>query len=141
MSRTASPCHSRRKKSPSQATSSSLINAEDPDLGFLPSPGTIDVWVPPQGAGIRIDTFVQPGTLVQPYSDSMIAKVITHAASRTEALDLMRLALARFHIEGVRTTKTLQESIISSPRFGAEPIHTRWLDEVFLAADEKEKQT
>jgi acetyl-CoA carboxylase biotin carboxylase subunit len=116
------------------------INAEDPDLGFLPSPGTIDVWVPPQGVGIRIDTFVQPGTHVQPYYDSMIAKVITHGATRDQALDLMRRALARLRVEGVRTTKSLQESIITDPRFSAEPIHTRWLEEVFLAADEKETQ-
>ena len=108
------------------------INAEDPEADFLPCPGTIQTWVPPQGTGIRIDTFVQPGARVQPYYDSMIAKVIAHGATRVEALELMGRALARLKVEGVRTTTPLQRAIITDPRFRAEPIHTRWLEDVFL---------
>ena len=108
------------------------INAEDPERGFLPSPGTVDVWVPPQGAGIRIDTFVQPGAVVQPYYDSMIAKVITHGPSRAEALSLMERALARLRIAPIRTTTDLQRAIVSDERYRSYPIHTRWLEDVFL---------
>jgi acetyl-CoA carboxylase biotin carboxylase subunit len=108
------------------------INAEDPERDFAPSPGTVGVWVPPQGAGIRVDTFMHPGARVQPYYDSLIAKVITHAATRAEALALMDRALSRLRVEGISTTTPLQRSIITDPRFGTEPIHTRWLEEVFL---------
>ncbi|MFF2846093.1 acetyl/propionyl/methylcrotonyl-CoA carboxylase subunit alpha [Streptomyces sp. NPDC058001] len=108
------------------------INAEDPDADFLPSPGTIETWVPPLGTGIRIDTFVQPGARVQPYYDSMIAKVIAQGATRAEALELMGRALARLKVEGVRTTTPLQHALVTDPRFRAEPIHTRWLEDVFL---------
>ena len=114
------------------------INAEDPERDFLPTPGTVTTWVPPQGAGIRVDTFVQPGARVQPYYDSMIAKVITHGATRAEALQLMRRALARFRIEGVHTTIGLQQAIVADEQFASEPIHTRWLEEVFLADDSTE---
>jgi acetyl-CoA carboxylase biotin carboxylase subunit len=114
------------------------INAEDPERDFMPSPGKVDVWVPPQGTGVRVDTFLQPGAFVQPYYDSMIAKVITHAATRAEALDLMDRALARLRVEGISTTTPLQRSIIGDERFRTEPIHTRWLEEVFLPGRLKE---
>jgi acetyl-CoA carboxylase biotin carboxylase subunit len=116
------------------------INAEDPERDFMPSPGTVAAWVPPQGAGIRIDTFVQPGARVEPYYDSMIAKVIVHADDRAAALELMDRALGKLRVEGVRTTTPLQRAIICDPRFQAEPIHTRWLEEVFLPG-QKESQT
>lgn len=108
------------------------INAEDPDRDFLPSPGRVEVWVPPQGEGIRVDTFLQPGAVVQPYYDSMIAKVITRAPSRGEALALMERALARLRAEGIRTTTDLQRAIVGDERYRSEPIHTRWLEDVFL---------
>jgi len=108
------------------------INAEDPERDFLPSPGTVDVWVEPQGAGIRVDTFMHAGARVQPYYDSMIAKVITHAADRDAALTLMDRALGRLRAEGIATTTLLQRSIISDEGFRTDLIHTRWLEEVFL---------
>lgn len=113
------------------------INAEDPGRDFLPTPGVITTWVPPQGAGVRVDTFMQPGARVQPYYDSLIAKVITHGATREEALQLMRRALARFRIEGVCTTIGLHQAILADAEFASEPIHTRWLEEVFLADDSR----
>ncbi|MCR1783686.1 ATP-grasp domain-containing protein [Nocardioides carbamazepini] len=116
------------------------INAEDPGRDFLPSPGRVDVWVAPQGHGIRVDTFLQPGAVVQPHYDSMVAKVITHAASRTEALALMDRALARLRVEGIRTTTDLQRAIVSDERYRSEPIHTRWLEDVFLPGNLHEGQ-
>jgi acetyl-CoA carboxylase biotin carboxylase subunit len=108
------------------------INAEDPANGFLPSPGTVTEWVLPTGAGIRVDTHVQPGTAISPYYDSMIAKLIVHAASREEAIALLDRALAKARIGGVATTVPLVRSILADPTFAAHPVTTRWLEQEFL---------
>ena len=108
------------------------VNAEDPRNGFMPNPGRIVEWVPPQGAGIRIDTYVELGTTIPPNYDSMVAKVIVHADDRPAALALMARALAKLRIEGVRTTVALHQSILADPDFAAGPVTTRWLEESFL---------
>ena len=89
-------------------------------------------WLVPQGAGVRVDTFVEPGTLISPHYDSMIAKVIVHADDRQAALSLMTRALARMRVGGVRTTLALHEAILADPEFAAGPVSTRWLEESFL---------
>ena len=108
------------------------INAEDPRANFLPCPGTITAWVPPQGAGVRIDTYVQPGVTIPPYYDSMVAKLIVHAEDRPRALALMESCLSRLVVEGVRTTRDLQRAIITNPDFASSPVTTRWTEETFL---------
>ena len=108
------------------------VNAEDPRNGFTPNPGRIFEWVPPQGAGIRIDTYVEPGTTIPPNYDSMVAKVIVHADDRPAALALMARALAKLRIGGVRTTVALHQAILADPEFAARPVTTRWLEESFL---------
>ena len=108
------------------------INAEDPRNGFMPNPGHVVEWLVPQGAGVRVDTFVEPGTLISPHYDSMIAKVIVHADDRQAALSLMTRALARMRVGGVRTTLALHEAILADPEFAAGPVSTRWLEESFL---------
>ena len=108
------------------------INAEDPRANFLPSPGTITAWVPPQGAGVRIDTYVQPGVTIPPFYDSMVAKLIVHAEDRPRALALMESCLARLVVEGVRTTRDLQRAIITNADFASTPVTTRWTEEIFL---------
>ncbi|HVE24413.1 MAG TPA: biotin carboxylase N-terminal domain-containing protein, partial [Sporichthya sp.] len=108
------------------------INAEDPDRNFLPSPGTITEWVLPTGAGIRVDTHVQPGTAISPYYDSMIAKLIVHAPDRPAAIELLDRALAKARIEGVATTVPLVRRILAEPAFIAAPVTTRWLEQEFL---------
>ena len=110
------------------------INAEDPLANFLPNPGTVTVWVPPQGAGVRVDTYIQPGVTIPPYYDSMVAKLIVHAADRPAALALMDRCLERLVVEGVRTTKDLQRAIINHPDFATSPVTTRWTEESFLSA-------
>jgi acetyl-CoA carboxylase biotin carboxylase subunit len=108
------------------------INAEDPDAGFLPSPGTLTEWVAPAGEGIRVDTYAHVGAVVAPYYDSMVAKLIVCARDRTTALDLMRRALTKMHVGGVATTIPLHEAIVRHPDFSRSPVTTRWLEGNFL---------
>ena len=110
------------------------VNAEDPRNGFMPNPGRIDEWIVPQGAGVRVDTYVEPGTSIPPNYDSMVAKVIVHADDRAAAIALMTRALAKVRIRGVHTTVPLHEAILTDPAFATGPVTTRWLEESFLAA-------
>ena len=77
------------------------INAENPDLGFRPSPGTITALYMPGGPGIRIDGAVYQGYTITPYYDSMISKLIAHGSTRDDAINKMKWALAEFIVEGV----------------------------------------
>lgn len=115
------------------------INAEDPARNFLPTPGTITRWALPQGSGVRIDTFAHPGAVVSPYYDSLVAKVITHAPTRPEAIDLMVRVLRGATIEGIATTIPLQLAVLESADFRRSPVTTRWLEEEYLPAREREE--
>ncbi len=93
------------------------INAENPALGFRPSPGTIRALYMPGGPGVRIDSAVYAGYTIPPYYDSMIAKLIVHAPTRREAIMKMRWALAEFLVEGVDTNIDFQLSLLHNPDF------------------------
>ena len=80
------------------------INAEDPYHNFMPSPGIITTFHAPGGHGVRLDTHCYAGYTIPPYYDSMIAKLITTARTREEAIDKMKRALDEFVVEGVKTT-------------------------------------
>ena len=80
------------------------INAEDPYNNFMPSPGAITTFHAPGGHGVRLDTHCYAGYVIPPYYDSMIAKLITTARTREEAIDKMKRALDEFVVEGVKTT-------------------------------------
>ena len=108
------------------------INAEDVSRDFLPSPGRVTKWAPPQGPGIRLDSHMRAGAMIPPFYDSMIGKLIVHAETRTEAIALMADALDRFVIEGVPTTLDLHRAIFAHPDFIENRIHTRWLEQVLL---------
>ena len=110
------------------------INAEDPNNRFLPSPGTITAWEPPGGPGIRLDTGVGAGSTVQPFYDSLVAKVIAWGRDREEAIARMERALAEFRIEGIRTTVPLYQEILRRDDFRRGQFHTRWLEEQVLGA-------
>ena len=110
------------------------INAEDPNAGFAPSPGTLIEWVPPAGEGVRVDTFVQPKSIIAPYYDSMVGKLIVHARDRPSALDLMLRALDKTHVTGVTTTIPLHQAVLAHPDFRKAPVTTQWLESVFLPA-------
>ncbi len=104
------------------------INAEDPAKNFLPSPGKIDVFHPPGGNGIRVDTHVYAGYTVPQYYDSMIAKLIVHGRDREEALAKMRLALDTFIVQGVQTTIPFLRRVMDDPGFVAGKFHTKFLE-------------
>ncbi len=96
------------------------INAEDPEDGFRPTPGTLTRFDIPTDRGpgrIRIDTHVSEGAEVPPYYDSLIAKVIAHAATRDEAIETMRRALSAASIEGVSTTIPVHLAVLASDEF------------------------
>jgi acetyl-CoA carboxylase biotin carboxylase subunit len=108
------------------------IIAENPDRGFAPSPGRIRVWRPPRGDGIRLDTAMEEGAIVPPFYDSMIAKLIVHAADRTAAVERLRAALELFVVEGISTNIPFLRAIAAHPDFVGNRVDTRWLENVFL---------
>lgn len=93
------------------------INAEDPHNGFRPSPGMITTFHAPGGHGVRLDTHVYAGYAIPPFYDSMIAKLITTAQTRSEAIDKMRRALDEFVIEGVKTTIPFHRALMDDPNY------------------------
>jgi acetyl-CoA carboxylase biotin carboxylase subunit len=104
------------------------VNAEDPFRNFQPSPGTITVFHPPGGPGVRVDTHIYAGYTVPPYYDSLIAKLIVHGNTREEALVRMRHALESFIIEGVTTTIPFLRRVIEHPDFAAGKVDTKFLE-------------
>lgn len=93
------------------------INAENPELDFRPSPGTIASLYVPGGPGIRIDSAVYQGYTITPYYDSMISKLIAHGSNRDEAIMKMKWALSEFIVEGVDTNIDFQLELIKRPEF------------------------
>lgn len=93
------------------------INAEDPDHGFRPSPGTITRWQPPGGPGVRLDSHATTGYRVPPNYDSLVAKLLVHQPNRAEAIACMRRALGEFVVEGIRTTIPLHREIFNHSSF------------------------
>jgi acetyl-CoA carboxylase, biotin carboxylase subunit len=105
------------------------INAEDPAHDFTPAPGRIERFRPPLGPGVRVDTFVEEGTTIPPYYDSLIAKLIVHDASRRLAIARAQRALSEFEIEGVPTTRTVLAEILASEEFQSGEYSTSFLEE------------
>jgi acetyl-CoA carboxylase biotin carboxylase subunit len=103
------------------------INAEDP-WTFLPSPGTITGYHAPGGPGIRIDSAVHEQAMVQPYYDSLVAKLIATAHDRPTAIKKVLWAVDQFVVEGIRTTLPLQRELLAGAAFGESKFHTRYVD-------------
>ncbi|MDQ6888243.1 MAG: acetyl-CoA carboxylase biotin carboxylase subunit [Gemmatimonadota bacterium] len=104
------------------------VNAEDPARNFQPSPGRIEVFHPPGGPGVRLDTHVYAGYVVPPYYDSLLAKLICQGGTRPEALKRMQIALDSFIIEGVTTTIPFLARVMQNPRFQAGQVDTKFLE-------------
>ena len=104
------------------------INAEDPQRNFQPSPGLIEVFHPPGGPGIRVDTHAYAGYRVPPYYDSMIGKLIVQAGTRLEAINRMKWALDQFVIQGPATTSPFAAKIMNDPDFVKGEVDTKWLE-------------
>ena len=108
------------------------INAENPDDGFRPSFGKIHQVHFPGGPGIRIDSHLYSGYYVQPYYDSLLAKVISYGQTREEALARMNRLLGEMRVEGVNTTIDFQRRLIQHPRFRAGDVHTTFVEKEYL---------
>ena len=104
------------------------INAEDPYNEFRPSPGKITTLHMPGGHGVRLDTHVYSGYTIPPNYDSMIAKLITTAQSREEAISKMRRALDEFVIEGIKTTIPFHRQLMDDPKYIAGDYTTAFMD-------------
>ena len=105
------------------------INAEDPARGFAPAPGRIERFRPPLGPGVRVDTFVEDGTVISPHYDSLIAKVIVRDGNRRLAIRRALRALDELVIEGVPTTRDVLRDILASDEFRSGDYSTSFLEE------------
>jgi acetyl-CoA carboxylase biotin carboxylase subunit len=108
------------------------INAEDAQRGFAPCPGRVTRWKPPAGPGVRLDTHCVEGTLVPPYYDSMIGKLVVQGETRAQAIERLAVALAGFVVEGVKTTIPFHRAALADPDFRAARVTTRWVESDFL---------
>lgn len=105
------------------------INAEDPFNEFRPSPGKITNLNVPGGHGVRLDTHVYSGYTIPPYYDSMIAKLITTAQTREEAINKMKRALGEFVIEGIKTTIPFHLQLMNHPDYVAGNYTTKFMED------------
>jgi acetyl-CoA carboxylase, biotin carboxylase subunit len=108
------------------------INAEDPYNDFRPSPGKITSINIPGGNGVRVDTHVYAGYTIPPHYDSMIAKLITTAQTREEAIQKMKRALGEFYIEGIKTTIPFHLQLMDDPDFIAGNYTTKFMEDFKL---------
>ena len=105
------------------------INAEDPHNDFRPCPGKITNYHAPGGHGVRVDTHVYAGYVIPPYYDSMIAKLITVAQTRDEAIEKMKRALREFTIEGVKTTIPFHLQLMDDPAYRSGNYTTKFMED------------
>ena len=111
------------------------INAEDPYNDFRPSPGKIETLHFPGGHGVRLDTHVYSGYIIPPHYDSMIAKLITTAQTREEAINKMKRALDEFLIEGVKTTIPFHRKLMDHPEYTSGNYDTSFMESFSLNED------
>ncbi len=113
------------------------INGEDPGRNFLPAPGVLAVWNPPSGPGVRLDGGFVQGDVIGGNFDSLLAKLIVTGATRQQAIERSRRALAEFEVDGIATALTFHRAVVDDPAFApADPetpftVHTRWIETEF----------
>ncbi|MGH8828636.1 MAG: biotin/lipoyl-containing protein, partial [Jiangellaceae bacterium] len=112
------------------------INGEDPGSNFLPTPGPVTTFRPPAGPGVRLDTGVEPGSVIGQNFDSLLAKLIVTGADREQAIQRSRRALAEFEVDGLATAIPFHRAVVEDPAFapsnGAHfTVHTRWIETEF----------
>ncbi len=104
------------------------INAEDPAVGFRPSPGTITDFHMPGGFGVRVDTHAYTGYAMPPYYDSLVAKLVVFAQTREGAVNKMASALDEFVIQGIKTTVPFHRQVMQNEKFRTGKFDTSFLD-------------
>jgi acetyl-CoA/propionyl-CoA carboxylase biotin carboxyl carrier protein len=109
------------------------INGEDPGREFLPAPGTVTTYLEPGGPGVRVDSGVEPNSVVSGAFDSLLAKLIVWGESRDEALARSRRALDEMVVDGMATALPFHRAVVRDPAFTAHPftVHTRWIETEF----------
>ncbi len=113
------------------------VNGEDAGRGFLPQPGPVQVWQPPAGPGVRLDSGVVAGSVVGGGFDSMLAKLVVTGATRQQALQRSARALAEFVVEGLPTVLPFHRAVVVDPAFAPQDpdqpftVHTRWIETEF----------
>ncbi|ANH36647.1 Biotin carboxylase [Nocardioides dokdonensis FR1436] len=116
------------------------INAEDGGRGFMPAPGTLSAWAPPQGPGVRVDGGYENGETIPGSFDSLVAKLIITGSTRTQALERSRRALDEFVVDGMPTVIPFHRTVVRDPAFvgastpsgeGAFEVYTTWIETDF----------
>ena len=105
------------------------INAEDPANGFRPTPGTVTEYREPAGPGVRVDSWIVPGTLISQYYDNLMAKLVVWGRTRAEAIARAERALDEYRVAGIATTIPAHRAVLSHPTFVAGDVHTRWVED------------
>jgi acetyl-CoA carboxylase, biotin carboxylase subunit len=108
------------------------INAENPDKNFMPSPGTITLYHPPGGPGVRIDSAAYAGYAIPPFYDSMVGKLIVWGRTRDEAINRMKRALLEFQIEGISTTIPFHLKVLDNAFFRRGEVYTNFIQRRIL---------
>ena len=116
------------------------INAEDGGRNFMPAPGTLSAWTPPQGPGVRVDGGYENGQTVPGSFDSLIAKLIVTGNSRTQAIERSRRALSEFEVDGMPTVIPFHRAVLEDPAYvgasnpsgeGSFDVYTQWIETEF----------
>jgi acetyl-CoA carboxylase, biotin carboxylase subunit len=110
------------------------INAEDPFDNFRPCPGRIEMYYPPGGRGVRLESHVYGGYTIPSSYDSLIAKLITHGRDRRDALDKMSRALSEYLITGIKTTIPFEQAILQDPNFRRGVYSTAFVEQLLGGA-------
>jgi acetyl-CoA carboxylase biotin carboxylase subunit len=110
------------------------INAEDPDMGFAPSPGVVQNFHVPGGPGIRVDSHLYTGYRIPAYYDSLLAKIIAWGNTRAEAMARMHRAISEMRIDGVKTTLPFHQALLRNEQFRRGEVHTKFVEDVLLEA-------
>ena len=110
------------------------INAEDPFDDFRPCPGRVEMYYPPGGRGVRLDSHIYAGYTIPPTYDSMIGKLITHGKDRRDAMDKMNRALSEYMITGIKTTIPFEQAILQDPNFRRGVYSTTFVEQLLGGA-------
>jgi acetyl-CoA/propionyl-CoA carboxylase biotin carboxyl carrier protein len=108
------------------------INAEDPYNNFLPTPGQVVEWQEPAGPGVRVDSWIRPGTTVSQYYDNLMAKLVVWGPDRTSAINRGKRALEEFRVRGVASTIPAHLAVLAHPDFIKGTHHTKWMEETVV---------
>ena len=121
-------CAHRAPFSPAGHAIEFRINAEDPQHGFRPCPGTITKFEAPAGPGVRVESYVRTGSRISPYYDSLVAKLVVYGQDREEALARGRRALDEFVIEGIETTIAFHRRVLDNAMFCSGDVTTDFIE-------------